>query len=145
MMSLNFLFNFMCIKLSLFLFIDSLSIFDTITASKRLWDNRLVSNTFKKRRAYRADEIDIVAWITIEQNIADNFTRLKPNDILMHTLHTRILTFTIENWVIKDDPEKLISRSLELKYQSISKKRGQRDFKGQVTWRYLEVIFTITP
>lgn len=102
-MSIKMLFHNMGIKIPLYVFTDAKSIFDTITASKRLRELRLMNDISEIRRAYRANEIDNVAWIRSEQNIADDLTRLIGNGILFNTLRSGTLNFIIEQWVCKED------------------------------------------
>jgi len=102
-MSLRMLFSSMSIDIPLYIFTDAKSIFDTITASKRLRELRLMNEISDVRRAYREREITNVAWIRSEQNIADNLTRSNGNDILRRTMESGKLDFVIEQWVYKDD------------------------------------------
>lgn len=100
--SLNLLFKKMCVHLPLYVFTDSKSIFDTITASKRLKELRLMNDIADIRRAYKDNEITNVAWVRSEDNVADNLTRFKGNNILRHAMETGTLRFTIQEWVYKD-------------------------------------------
>lgn len=101
--SIKILFHAMGIKLTLYVFTDAKSIFDTITASKGLWELRLMNNISEIRRAYKENKIDDVAWIRSEPNIADDLTRLVGNSILLNTLRSGVLKFVIKQWVCKDD------------------------------------------
>lgn len=101
--SLKLLLQQMSVNIPLFIFTDSKSIFDTITASKRLRELRLMNKVADFRRAYKHNEISNVAWIRSAQNIADNFTRREGNNILRETMRTGKIKFTIEQWVYKDD------------------------------------------
>lgn len=97
--SIRMLLRKMEIDVPLYLFTDSKSIFDTITASKRLRELRLTNAVVDIRRAYKDDEISSVAWIRSEHNIADNFTRLNGNDVLNEVLRSGKLNCTIEQLV----------------------------------------------
>lgn len=101
--SIKMLFHDMGIKIPLYVFTDSKSIFDTITASKRLRELRLMNDISEIRREYKVNEIDNVAWIRSAQNIADDLTRLVGNDILLNTLRSGTIHFYIEQWICKDD------------------------------------------
>ena len=100
--SLRMLFKQMCISLPLYVFTDCKSIFDTITASKRLCELRLMNEIGDIRRAYRVNEITNTGWIRSEQNAADNLTRHHGNAILNDAMTTGYLKFTIEQWVYRD-------------------------------------------
>ncbi|CDF35631.1 unnamed protein product [Chondrus crispus] len=100
--SLKLLFKKMNMDIPLFIFTDCKSIFDTITASKRLRELRLMNEIADIRRAYRVGEIDNVAWIRSKQNIADNLTRHNGNDILKKAMETGRIDFVIEQWVYKN-------------------------------------------
>lgn len=102
-MSLRMVFRQMKVDLPLYIFTDAKSIFDTITASKRLRELRLMTDIADIRRAYKHNEITNVAWVRSQQNIADNFTRRNGNNILIQTMRTGKLDFTIEQWIYKDD------------------------------------------
>lgn len=101
--SLRMLFKSMHIEMPLYIFTDYKSIFDTITASKRLRELRLMNEIADIRRAYRQSEITNVAWIRSEQNTADNLTRHNGNDISRKSIETGRLEFTIKQWVYKDN------------------------------------------
>ena len=103
--SLKMLLSNMHIHVPLFLFTDSKSIFDTITASKRLRELRLMNEISDIRQAYKDREITNVTWIRSSQNIADNLTRKQGNDILRQTMTTGKLEFIIEQWVYNDDTD----------------------------------------
>lgn len=100
--SLRMLLRNMKVDIPLFLFTDSKSIFDTVTASKRLRELRLMNEISDVRRAYKDGEITNVAWVRSAQNIADNFTCMKGNDILHNTMSTGKLNFVIEQWVYNE-------------------------------------------
>lgn len=100
--SIRMMFKAMNIDIPLYIFTDSKSIFDTITASKRLRELRLMNDIADIRRAYRVNEITNIAWVRSAQNIADNFTRHVGNDILVNAMQTGRLKFVIEQWVFKD-------------------------------------------
>ena len=72
--SLRLLFRQMSLHLPLYIFTDSKSIFDKITASKRLREIRLMNEISEIRRAYKSDEITNIAWIRSQHNAADCFT-----------------------------------------------------------------------
>lgn len=80
-MNIMMLVHAMGIKLPRFVFTDAKSIFDTITASKRLRELRRMTDISEIRRACKENEIDNVAWIRSGQNIADDLTRLVGNGI----------------------------------------------------------------
>lgn len=100
--SLSSLYNSMKINLPLYLFTNSKIIFDTITASKRLQELRLMNDISEIRRAYKSNEITNVAWIKSAQNIADNLTRFHGNDILVNTMESGKINLVIEQWIYKD-------------------------------------------
>ena len=100
--SLRMLFKQMCIFLPLYVFTDCKSIFDTITASKRLRELRLRNEIADIRRAYRVNEIKNTGWIRSEQNAAGNLTRHHGNAILNYAMTIGYLKFTIEQWVYRD-------------------------------------------
>ena len=81
------------------MFTDSKSIFDTITASKRMKELRFLNEIADIRRAYKDNEITNVAYIRSEDNIADNLTKFIGNGILRKALETGRLDFTIQEWV----------------------------------------------
>lgn len=101
--SIRMVFRQMKVDVPLCTYTDAKSIFDTITASKLLRELRLMNDISDIRRAYKHNEITNVAWIHLHQNIADNLTRNKGNNILMNTLYLGKLDFTIEQWVCKED------------------------------------------
>jgi len=100
--SLRMMFKKMSLDLPLYIFTDCKSIFDTITASKRLRELRLMNEIADIRRAYRQNEITNIAWIRSERNIADNFTRHVGKDLLKHAMTTGELKFVVEQWVYKN-------------------------------------------
>lgn len=104
--SLRMLFKNMALNLPLYIFTDCKSIFDTITASKRLRELRLMNEIADIRRAYRQNEITNIAWIRSENNIADNLTRHVGNDLLKRAMATGELKFVVEQWVYKDETSK---------------------------------------
>lgn len=55
------------------------------------------------RRAYRENEINNVAWIRSQQNVADNLTRYNGNLILRNAMDTGRLDFKIEQWAYKNN------------------------------------------
>lgn len=97
--SLKILLQQMSRNIPLFIFTDSKSIFDTVTASKRLREVRLMDGVADFRRAYKHNEISNVAWIRSAQNNADNFTRCDGNNILHETMRTGKIKFVIKQWV----------------------------------------------
>lgn len=101
--SLRLLFKNMGMKIPFYIFIDCKSIFDTITASKRLRELRLMNEIADIRRAYRRGDFTNVAWIHSAQNIADNMTKHEGNTILADTMATGCLDLTIEQWVYEED------------------------------------------
>lgn len=100
--SMKMMFKRMKIDVPLYIFTDSKSIFDTITASKRLRELRLMNDVTDICRAYRVNEINNIGWVRSKQNIADNFTRHTGNDILANAMRTGRLEFVIEQWVFKE-------------------------------------------
>ena len=94
--SLRMLFQSMKLEIPLYVFTNCKSIFDTITASKRLRELRLMNEIANIRRAYGQGEITNVAWIRSEQNVADNFTRHRGNNILWKSMDNGYLDFIIE-------------------------------------------------
>ena len=63
----HMLFQCMKLEIKLYVFTDCESIFDTITASKRFRELRLMNEIADIRRAYRQGEITNVAWIRSEK------------------------------------------------------------------------------
>lgn len=94
-MSIKMLCHTSGIKTPLYVFTHAESIFDTITASKKLCELHLTNEILEIRCTYKANKIDNVAWICSEQNIADDQTRLLENGILLNTLQSGTLHFII--------------------------------------------------
>lgn len=91
--SIKMIFNVMKIEIPLYIFTSSESIFDTITASKRLRELRLVIDIVDIRRAYRANEITNIGWVCSNHNVADNFNRHVENDILVNAMRASRLRY----------------------------------------------------
>lgn len=100
--SMMTMFKSMKLDIPLYIFTDSKSIFDTVTACKRLRELRLMNDIADIRRAYRVNEITNIGWARSKQNVADNFTRHVGNDILDKAMRTGRLDFVIEQWVFKE-------------------------------------------
>ena len=54
------------------------------------------------RRAYKADDIKNVAWITSSNNPADGPTRPDFNAVLDHALRYGILQHEVGEWICKE-------------------------------------------
>lgn len=93
----------MNIYVPLYIFTNVKSIFDKITASKRLRELQLINDIADIRRAYKRNEITNVAWVRSEQNVANNFTRRNGNSILNYLKRIGKLSFITERWVYKED------------------------------------------
>lgn len=78
-----------------YIFTNAKSIFDTITASKRLRELRMMNKITDGRRAYKQDNIRNVFWVRSQQNIADSFTQHNGILILNELMHTGKLNFVI--------------------------------------------------
>lgn len=100
-MSIELLFKSVHIKILLYIFTDSKSILDTVTAFKHLQKMRLTDEMVNARRAYRTNEISNIAWICSSQNIADNFTRAQGKGICRNAMKTSQLRFVNKQWVYK--------------------------------------------
>ena len=59
------------------------------------------------RRAYKADEITNVAWITSANNPADGLTRSEYNKVLDRALRSGVLQHEVGEWICKNyaDPD----------------------------------------
>jgi hypothetical protein len=99
------LFKQIGLSIPLDVFTDWKSIFDTITASKRLRELRLMNEIADIRRANRENEITNSVLVRSEQSIVDSLTRRVGNPLLMHAISTGRLSFHIEQWVYKDKTE----------------------------------------
>lgn len=74
-------------------------ILDTIPASQRLRELRLMNDMADMRQAHRANEFTDLEKTESNQKIVDNFTCTHANNILRNAVESARLHFEIEHWV----------------------------------------------
>lgn len=88
------------------MYTDSKSLFDTITKRSQTSEKRLLIDLATVREAYRKKEIDNIAWIRSECNLADGMTKEKRKECLSRVLEKGILDHPVEQWIIRINPDK---------------------------------------
>jgi hypothetical protein len=67
---------------------DSKSLFDIMTTQKRTTEGRLMIDVFSARQSFKRGEIDDIALIRSEFNLADHLTTLKGNGALLRAVRS---------------------------------------------------------
>jgi hypothetical protein len=83
----------------IFMFTDSARLFDSITSIKRTTECRLMLDIYAAREAYKKREIDNIALIRSQYNIADAMTKVKGNGALLNALETHKLAHPVVKYV----------------------------------------------
>ena len=78
-------------KIPLFMFKDSKSLFDTITKHSQISEKRLLVDMATIRDGYRRKERKNIGFIKTNYNIADTLTKGSENETLDELLYTGIL------------------------------------------------------
>ena len=85
------------------MYTDSKSLFDTITKRSQTSEKRFLIDLATVREAYRRKQIDNVAWVRSEYNIADSMTKEKRSECLHYVLEKGILNHPVEQWIVRVD------------------------------------------
>lgn len=83
------------------MFTDSKSLFDIITKCSSTTEKRLLIDVKAVREAYEKFEVSDVGFVRTENNPADSFTKLKPNDALQRILSHNKSDFPIDQWIVR--------------------------------------------
>lgn len=80
---------------------DSLSLFDVLTKASTTTEKRLKIDLQTVQNSYDKSEIQDVAFIRSEYNIADVLTKMKKKKGLMQAINTSVLGHPIQQWIIQ--------------------------------------------
>lgn len=83
------------------MFTDSKSLFDIITKCTSMTEKRLLIDVKAVREAYEKFEVSDVGFVRSENNPADSFTKMRPNDALNRILHFNKSDFKIDQWIVR--------------------------------------------
>ena len=89
-------------RLKIQLFKDSKSLFDTITKLTTLSEKRLLIDISAIRESYRAGDLDDVAHLSSEYNLADCLTKDKESSFLTSLMETGKLSHPVNQWIIRE-------------------------------------------
>jgi hypothetical protein len=79
---------------------DSAGLFDFITRGKRTTEGRLMLDLCAAREAYKNREIDNIALIRSEHNVADAMTKVSGNEALLKMLKSHRLNHAVVQHVV---------------------------------------------
>lgn len=91
----------MKIGISLYVFMEGTSIFDTIPACEQLREPRLMDYISDIRIMCTSKKITNISWIMLQQNTADNVTCFYASDILQKSMSTLCQKFIIQQLILK--------------------------------------------
>ncbi len=92
-------------KIPLYLFTNSMSIFDAITKLSSTSEKRLLIDISSIRQAYILGKIQNMAHISSEHNLADPLTKRTNSPTLTTLLETGKLRHPINKWIIHRDSD----------------------------------------
>ena len=93
------------------IFTDSKSLFDTISKLTSLSEKRLLIDVSAIRESYYAGDLDDVAHLSSEYNLADCLTKEKDSTLLKTLMTTGTLRHLVNQWIVKENQSKLITSS----------------------------------
>jgi hypothetical protein len=82
---------------------DSAALFDAITRRKRTSEGRLMLDIYAAGEAYRRGEMDNIALIRTQYNIADAMTKTQGNDALLRVLQTHRIDHPVVQYVLQPE------------------------------------------
>lgn len=88
-------------RIPLNVFTDSRQLFDVITRASHPTEKRLMIDVAAAREAYNRGDLSNVGLVAGKCNMADGFTKLKPNDALERFLDTGTDNTPVDQWVIR--------------------------------------------
>jgi hypothetical protein len=83
---------------------DSKSLFDITTTQKRTIEGRLMVDVFAARQSFKRGEIDTIALIRSEFNLADDLTKLKWIGALLRAMRSCIIQHPIVDFIVRNRP-----------------------------------------
>lgn len=87
-------------RVRLHMLTDSLSLFDVLTRNHVTTEKRLMIDLKNVTNAYHSKEIDDIAFVRSEFNIADALTKTKSQEFLIKTLTKNKLEHPIDQWIV---------------------------------------------
>lgn len=88
----------------LHMFTDFRSMFDVLTKSSSISEHRLMIDLSALQEAYKPEDINHVGLVSCKDNMADPFTKLKPNNALDKMLVTGKDETPIVQWIFRTKP-----------------------------------------
>lgn len=92
-------------ELPLRMLTDNKSLFDVLTKATSTTEKRLMIDIQTVRDAYRSFEVNDVALVRSEFNIADALTKCKSQSIMIDTIRNGRLDHPIQQWIIRSKNE----------------------------------------
>lgn len=80
---------------------DSVSLFAVLTKSSTTTEKTLMIDIQTVKESYRSEELNNVAFIRFEHNMADALIKVKSHDGLTKTMINRKIEYPIEQWIIQ--------------------------------------------
>ncbi len=90
-------------KTHLYLFTDSISIFDTIAKLSSASEKRLLIDISSIPQAYVCGEIQNIAHISSEHNLADPLIKKMNSPLLINLLDTGKIHHSVNKWIVHKD------------------------------------------
>ena len=90
-------------KISLFMCIDSKSLYDCLIKLRTTQEKRLMINILCLRQFYERREITEILWIKENKNPTDAITKDKECDALQRLIDTNKLNLNLKEWVKRQD------------------------------------------
>jgi hypothetical protein len=84
----------------LLMFTDSAGVFDAITRHRRTTEGRLMIDIYAAREAYRNREIDNIALIRTQYNVADAMKKVPGSSALLNALRTHRIDHPVVQYVL---------------------------------------------
>jgi hypothetical protein len=84
---------------------DSAGLFDSITRHKPTTERRLMLGIYAAREAYKRGDLDNIALIRTEYNVADSMTKVPGNGALLTLLKTHHIEHPVVQYVMDARPE----------------------------------------
>jgi hypothetical protein len=81
---------------------DSKSLFDIMTTQKRTTEGRLMVDAFAARQSFKRGEIDHIALIRTEFDLADDLTKLKGNGALRSAMRSYRIQHPIVDFIVRN-------------------------------------------
>jgi hypothetical protein len=89
----------------LLLLTDSAGLFNSITRGKRTTEGRLMLDLYAAREAYKNRELDNIALIRSEHNVADAMKKVSGNEALLKVLKSHKVNHPVVQYVVSPETQ----------------------------------------